>query len=163
MKMPPSFPAAFSLIEVVVALGLVSFCLVSMVGLLSAGLSTEKDTRERAAAASSAEKIAGAIREAADTAGTYQALGSYSNLFWTIGGSAVTGTLTNISLSGDPVTTSGPRLTARILLTPPATRFASGTALISVAWPSQAIWNPSSNNWMNAAGSISTWLIFNPR
>jgi uncharacterized protein (TIGR02598 family) len=51
---------AFSLIEVVVALGLFSFCVVAVVGLLSVGLGSTRSVLNEAMAVSIAESIFGA-------------------------------------------------------------------------------------------------------
>lgn len=155
--------ASFSLVEVVIALGVVSFCLVTLVGLLPMGLQSEQEARQYAAAASGVEKIANAIREATLANNQYQAIGAYTNLAWQIGGSPISETITNISLTGDPVTTSGPQLAAYVQINPPANPVSSGTALISIAWPNRATWNSSSSNWIHADGAVSTWLIFIPK
>lgn len=47
MRQPPQSLASFSLVEVVLALGIVSFALVAIVGLLSVGLKTNKESSEQ--------------------------------------------------------------------------------------------------------------------
>src|SRR5690606_36990460 len=58
---------AFSLVEVALSLGLVSFCLLSVIGLLPIGLQSVRSTSDQAAAANAAERIALAIRKATTT------------------------------------------------------------------------------------------------
>lgn len=159
--------AGFSLIEVTIALGLISFCLIALLALLPAGLRNVKETRERIAGASCIEKIAASIRNASlstTPANTYHAVGGYTNLTWSIGGAPVTGTFTNISLTGDPASAvADQRLVAYVKVVPPANGVSSGSALITVAWPNRATWNAGSSKWSNAIGSLSTWMIFTPQ
>jgi Tfp pilus assembly protein PilV len=58
--------AAFSLVEVVIALAVFAFVGIALLGLLSVGLQNSQDSRERTQAASIAEQIC-AIRRAAPT------------------------------------------------------------------------------------------------
>lgn len=158
----------FSLVEVVLALGLVSFCMLPLLGLLPMGLGTIRDSRNEAAAALALEQIAISIRGArsSEVAPTnYQAQGAYSSLGWTVapGGGTVSNDFANISTSGIPTAIpTDAQLAARVQITPPASRISAGAALISVAWPVQAKWNAASGTWSNAQGSVSTWLIFLP-
>jgi Tfp pilus assembly protein PilV len=62
----PKSSRGFSLVEVVLALGIVVFALFSMVGLLGVGLQNTQDSRERVQAATIAEQIC-SIRRAAPT------------------------------------------------------------------------------------------------
>lgn len=163
MKRSRPAVASFTLIEVVLALGLVSFCAVTLIALLPMGLKSANDARQWAGAASAIEKISVSIREAPSQSGQYAAIGSYSNLVWKLGTPGpVTETLTNISLSGDLVSDSSQHLVAHIELMPPANAVSTGTAFISVAWPSQAVWNAPTTNWIHAQGSLATALTFVP-
>jgi hypothetical protein len=66
-----------------------------------------------------------------------------------------------VSESGFPAAESlEGKFAARIELTPPADLETPGTAQISVAWPSQAVWDEDAARWKNAEGSVSTWAIF---
>ena len=160
-----STPAAagFSLVEVMLALGLTTFCLIALLGLLPAGLQTMKETQERAAAAACLEKIAAAIRNTSPSGGKYTAPGGWSSLSWSIGGPPVTATFTNISITGDPVTTmADQRLVARVRIVPPGNALSSGGAQVSVAWPNRATWEAGTSTWSHALGSLSTWVVFTP-
>jgi uncharacterized protein (TIGR02598 family) len=161
---PDKCERAFSLVEVVFALGLVSFCLLVLLALLPAGLTTAKNAREQTAAASLAEEISTGIRNAStNSSGNYTVAGVCTNLTWTLGGSAVS-TNCNFTLGGAvPTTTTGSQLQAQVVVTPPATASSSGTALISVAWPQTAQWYTSTSSWSNAVGSVDSWIIFVPR
>ncbi len=162
-KSKPSY-GGFSLVEVVVALGIVSFCLVVLISLMPVSLKSVRDARKYAAASSAIQKIGVAIREAPGAANQYMAIGNYSNLVWNVGASSsVNFTWTNISLSGDPVTGSAPAVVAHVNLVPPTSLVSPGPAQISVAWPPSAVWNTASDNWNNAQGSVSEWMIFVPK
>lgn len=154
---------AFSLVEVTIAIGIASFCLLAVVGLLPVGLGTLKVSRDEAGAARALHQIAQSIRSATvDADGNYVASGAYTNVTWTTTGTASM-TLNGLSLSGLP-TSSGvdQRLIARVELTPPSNTSATGKALVTVAWPKRATWNGGASKWTNAQGSLSTWVIFRP-
>jgi uncharacterized protein (TIGR02598 family) len=62
MKLPRSFRSGFSLIEVTIALGIATFCLVALFALLPMGLNQNRDTIEQTVATSIAANIASDIR-----------------------------------------------------------------------------------------------------
>ncbi len=63
MSLPNSQSAAFSLVEVTLALGIMAFCLVTMFGLLPTGLNTGRDAVEQTAAAGIAGALAADLRQ----------------------------------------------------------------------------------------------------
>jgi uncharacterized protein (TIGR02598 family) len=71
MKSVP--PRAFSLIEVVLALGVTTFCIVALMGLFALGMKTEKESAEELQAAHIAQGILAARRGApgADLGGNF--------------------------------------------------------------------------------------------
>lgn len=152
--------------EVSIALGIAAFCLVVIVGLLPAGLKAVKTSREEIAAAHCLEQIADAIhgaRPSTNSVGTYRALGSYSNISWSLGGPPVSALLPDLSLSGFPAAHPGDqRLSAYVKVFPPANAAAVGQALISVGWPASAAWNEAETNWSRVEGALSTRVIFLP-
>lgn len=157
---------AFSLVEVVLALGIASFGLLAVAGLLPVGMGAVKDSREQAAAAKAIEQIYIALRKAApDADNVYRAGGEFSEIAWKEGEvvSVNPQKYRDISLGGYRTTDAGEqRLTARIEIVPPAGG-APGKALVSVAWPNRATWNDGSERWENASGTLSTWLILMPK
>ena len=158
---------AFTLVEVVLALGIASFCLIVLLGLLPMGLMTAKNTREQTAAASLVEAISTGIRNAStNSSGIYAASGICTNLTWQLvsqGGSSVSAS-SYFSLGGVSNTTaSESQLIAEIEVFPPANAISSGTAFISVAWPQQAQWSSSTTSWSNAAGAVDSWITFIPK
>lgn len=155
---------AFSLVEVTLALGIVSFCLLSLTGLLTTGLTSVRASRDEAAAGVFLERLTQSLDSAlADTSGTnYQASGIYSNVTWSLGQAAQTYQLDEISASGQP-SSADPRFVARVEITPPSNTMTSGRAIIRIAWPASAIWSESRQSWTNAQGSVSTWQVLLPR
>ena len=57
-------PAAFSLVEVTLALGIMAFCMVAIFGLLPTGLNTSRDAIAQTAAANIAGALAADLRQA---------------------------------------------------------------------------------------------------
>lgn len=178
MKLPPSTftlpgstqpqPATrgFSMVEVTVALGLVAFCLLALIGLLPIGLDSQKDSMTESAAISCLEHISGSIREALpdpNEPGTYRAGGRFSDLSWKLDGVPVEFTGVKLSASGYPATNpTEEHFVAHIEVQPPSLSPADrrGTALIRLAWPPQATWDASKSAWQNARGSSQTWVAF---
>ena len=162
----PNRRDGFSLVECALALGIISFCLVALIGLLPTGLDTIKNSREQAGAATAMESIAAALRTARVIPGMakYQAGGAYTNLKWDIGGGIQQfSTMTDVSLLGSESTDPGSsRLAVNVEITPPASAGAVTNARISVAWPSTAVYDTSSKKWKAAQGSLSAWVIFLP-
>lgn len=150
---------SFTLVEVVLALGIMSFCLLPLIGLFSIGLDTLKNSREEAAAAVCLNQIAEAVRSApVNAAGAYQALGIYTNLSWS--NQSVLYPMSDISLCGIPTTIdSDKRLAAYVNITPPIDAMTSGLAFITVAWPNRAQWNDTTKKWSREQGSVSAWVI----
>jgi type II secretory pathway pseudopilin PulG len=158
-------PTSFTLVEVVLALGVVSFSLVAIMSMLSVGLVGEKNSNEEAAGAVVLKQIGINIRNASTNAtGAYVGLGICTNLIWTLGGSSVNLDYTNLSLGGIPnQTPANQRLVAHVQLSPPGSLSSPGAAQVSIAWPQQAKWNATSLNWTNAQGSMSAYLVFLPQ
>jgi hypothetical protein len=144
---------------------MVTFCLLGLVGLLPLGLNSVKASRDGAAATNYLLQITDSISRAQVSPGLpreFQAAGAFSNLSWQEGGGQVKVT-SLLTAGGTPSTTAADqRFAARIQLTPPAGASASGTALVSVAWPAAATWDEGKGEWKNAQGSVRTWLIFQP-
>lgn len=153
---------AFSLIEVTVAIGIVAFCLISIVALLPAGLKSVKNANAEAAAAEALEQISSAIREAATNSdGDYVANGAFSDLTWKTDGATLPAKTYYFNLAGQPTNSASARLVAYVQLTSPTNDVSTGRAQISVAWPGAATW--TSNAWQKANGSLSAAIIFLPQ
>jgi uncharacterized protein (TIGR02598 family) len=155
------FDRAFSLAEVALAIGIASFCLLAVVGLLPTALASVRVTRQEEGATRCMEQIAQAIRAATKTDPAQYAAGSpYTNLTWTdTAGSSVT--LEDLNLGGLPSASVPDRhLVARVEIQPAQGDSPTRAALVSVAWPNAAIWNADQSRWVNAQGSVSTWVVF---
>jgi type II secretory pathway pseudopilin PulG len=158
--------SAFSLVEVVLALGIVSFCLLAIVGLLPVGLKAVKNANEQAGAAQVVDGIADALRKASSTNGTnFAATFAGGSIAYTLGGgNSSTNQWPDLDLNGtsDP---TGKRLSARLEILQQPTAIQPGRAVISVAWPAQAnpTWNSANQTWSNAEGSVTTAIQFLPK
>lgn len=159
-KIPP-LRRAFSLVEVVLALGLVSFCLVAIIGMLPVGLQSVKNAKEESAAANALNQIAAGIRNATITNGSYQASGGFEDITWSADGTSHEFSQP-LSLEGQPeANTNEVRLKGHVELIAPGSDNQPSVAQISVAWPSSATW--ATNGWTKSRGSISSGIIFLPR
>lgn len=164
-------PAAFSLVEVVLAIGIVSFALLAVVGLLPAGLKSIKNANEQAGAANVVGAISEALRVATSLDGT--------NFTTSFAGKPITFAVTagtgpspaglewrELGLDGS-ANPMGKRLSARleILNEPVASPLTPGRAVISVAWPAQAdpTWNSANRTWTKAEGFVTTAIQFLPK
>jgi Tfp pilus assembly protein PilV len=157
-------PGAFSLVEVVLALSVVSFSVITLLGLIPIGLKAFNNAAQQAGAANCLRQISSSIQDAVPTgAPKYTANYGLSNFTWNLDGQIQTSTLANLSADGLP-TTNAPdeRLVAYVEIDSPPAVNTTGTAKISVAWPSRAQWNPATKTWSNAQGSVSTCIVFLP-
>jgi type II secretory pathway pseudopilin PulG len=166
MKTHPLNPlrrSAFSLVEVVLALGLVSFCLLSVVGLLPVGLKSIKNARTESAAANALNQLADALRNATTNAdGSYVAAGVFSNITWIPGSAAPVSTKLNLALNGEPTNSADSRLVAQIEILPPSADLTTpGRARVTIAWPAVAEWSNSA--WSKSEGSVNSGMQFLPR
>lgn len=156
----------FSLIEVTIAIGIVTFCLIAILGLLPTGLKAVKNANEEAGAANVLNAIASSLRNANSTNGiNYSASFAGQPITYTVGGGTVSNAWPNLTLEGTTNAT-WKRLSAILLITPPSDNMATnGRATISVAWSAAANpqWNPSSNSWSRAEGFLTSGIQFRPR
>jgi uncharacterized protein (TIGR02598 family) len=158
--------SGFSLVEVVLALGIASFALLAVVGLLPVGMKSAQDAREQAAAANVMNSIANTLRCATTTNGS-----DFSNSFaaksvaFKIGNTSTNVAWDALDIYGNHSTNSvSTRFRARLVITPPTSLTTTGSAIISIAWPAQATtlaW--SGTHWSNAQGTLSTSIQFLPR
>lgn len=164
MKKPHPFRevSGFSLVEVALALGILSLCMIPLMGLLPVGLNATKSSREQAGAVVALELIAGSLRQASAINQDFSANGAYSNIIWQKG-SGTEVTMANLSVAGIPTTDAiDQRLAAYVQVRPPAPGSTATTAQISVAWPKSAVYDAATAKWQNAQGAVSSWLIFLP-
>lgn len=143
-RMAKKTAAAFSLVEVCIAMGLAAFCLVAILGLLPTGLSTDQATLEQTAASGIASAIAADLRTTplSATKSPGYSIDIPSNSLQI-----------KLGDDGSPVTSgTQPRYLAYVTVTPPATGTkAAALVRILITWPAAADMN--NNPPKNFAGS----------
>ena len=154
--------AAFSLVEVTVALGIAAFALVAILGVLPSGLQVERDSRLRIEGGMVLQMAADAIQAARESNGIYKAQPPFEALEWRDGGPLIKQTT---YLSGEGVrvnTRQEAELCVQVTLEPPAALGEPGKTYIAVAWPAVAVEGAfAGNNFPDlkqAAGYVDTWL-----
>lgn len=162
--------SAFSLVEVTLALGIVSFALVAVLGLLPVGLKSVKNANEQAGAANVLNVLASSLRMASSTnASIFTTRFADKDIEYVVGGSPTNVVWSNLTLEGSQEDATGnpaKRLSARLeILQTPADLSTPGRAIVSIAWSAQANpgWDSSVNKWIGADGSITSGLQFLPR
>jgi len=149
----------FSLIEVTIALGIIAFALVAVVGLLPAGLNSQKQGSQQGRAAQVLNQVARSVQGVRmDTNATLRFLPPLS----TVGVSA--GTTADLGFYRDGTiavsSPSGERLGAvRVALDNTLGIPNTLRAVVSVAWPASAQWGAS--EWTKSEGSMDTVLFIN--
>lgn len=157
--------AGFSLVEVALALGIVSFALVAVFSLMPVGLSVLRNANEQAGAATVLGSLSRSLRAATTTNNsvfTWRFNGT--DYTYTIGGGATGVTINNLSLQGK-TDAAMKRLVARVEIVPPSSLTTSGQGTISVAWSAQAnpTWNSAARSWDKADGALTTGIQFLPK
>lgn len=158
---------AFTLTEIALALGIISFGLVAVLGMLPAGLGAMRHGRDELAAAHCLRYLSDSIRRAERLNGvlpsTFQGGGILTNLSWTVGEAGpVFMTLTNLTSAGSPAARpEDGLLSAHVEITPPANSRSAGSAYVTVAWPAQAAWD--GQGWTRHQGQIATHVVFLPK
>ncbi len=148
IKQSYSCDSAFSLVEVVIAIGIASFCLVAMLGLIPSGMKAVRASTEQTAATSLMMAIASDLR-------TTPSSNTISSQFGiTIPSSG--GNTNTIYLNEDGSTNASAassRYAVSVTLSNSANATALTSALIQIWWPAAA-------QLTNAQGSIETVTAF---
>jgi len=157
----------FSLVEVTVAIGIMAFCLLAVVGLLPTGLKSIKNANEQAGAAAVLGGITEALRNASSINGIdYEATYGDKKFDYSVGGASSSTQWDQLTLNGQPPDTTEGRLRAQldILQTPSADPPRPGRAVVSVAWPAVAgpTWNAAEQTWNKAEGAVTMGIQFTP-
>lgn len=157
----------FSLVEVVVAIGVVAYAVFGVLGLLPVGIKGFQDSTCEAAGADVLSGLSVALRSAQTTNGTnFDWSFSGTSCQYTVGGSPVYSTWSTLSLEGVPLNNCLYRqLSAVCIVTPPASTSGEGSAVLSVAWPAAAnpVFNRANLNWSGSQGSLTLPIRFVPR
>jgi uncharacterized protein (TIGR02598 family) len=157
----------FSLVEVVVAIGVVAYAVFGILGLLPVGIKGFQNATCEAAASDVISSISVALRSAQTTNGTnFDWSFNGTTCSYTVGGSKTTNSWSTLSLEGVTSVNSFYRqLAAVCIVTPPTSPSGEGAAVLSVAWPAAA--NPSFNGtnltWSRSQGSLTLPIRFLPR
>jgi len=158
---------AFTLVEVVLALGIISFALLAVVGLLPVGLKSIKNANENAGAANVLQAIAASVRSATTTDFTLYNFNFVGTNSYSIGGPTRNFAWEDLTLEGiREVNASSPRrLSARLDIYPSASLIIPSRGVVSVAWSAQAVpvWDTGTQRWTKAEGSITSGIQFLPK
>lgn len=154
--------SGFSLIEVVLAIGIVSFALLAVVGLLPVGMKSTQSAREQIAAANVLNSIANALRSAEKNGNSFSNQFAGEDIVYSTNGGNFTVEWDSLDLNGQSNSTSA-RLRARLVISSPTNSTSHGHALISIAWPAKAPnLNWTGSEWTNAQGQLTTRIQFLP-
>lgn len=166
MRSARSKAGGFSLIEVMIALGIVAYMISAVMGLLPSGMKAFRDADERGEASgvvnAVAESIRASTRDANNPSRFTWWFNGTSNSF-TVGGTAVVTNWNALTLETGAAATM-PRLNVAVKLTPPATQAGEGSAVITAAWPTNATltWSGLDPVWSGGAGSLTLSIRFLP-
>ena len=153
---PPT--QAFSLIEVTLALGIVSFALVAVMGLLPTGLNTQRQSVNQSFGVQGLNDVAQALQ------GIYVSTNGTTTNFpaplESLSVAAGTKTLTLYEDGSLTNTSSAPR--AKVFIDKKTPIGNTLPVFVSVAWPQTATRSDTDTNWSNAQGSASTFLYLTP-
>lgn len=159
--------SAFSLVEVALAMGIATFAILAVVGLLPVGLRSVKNAGEQAGAASVAATFAESLRTATSS-NSIDFTGTFAGqaFVYTIGGGVSTNRLPSLTIEGATTTNAlEGRLSAVVFITPPPNAITPGRAVVSVAWPaaSSPLWNNATQKWTQSEGSVTSGMQFLPQ
>lgn len=160
--------AAFSLIEVVLAIGILVFAMLPLLALLPTGLKSVSNANDQAAAANIVARMANALRHASSSDGVaYTAMFAGTAVGYSLGGGSASFDWPDLNLDAYRAGAEAKRLCARLeILQAPSVDLATpGRALITVAWPAVANpqWDSASGKWSKAEGSVTTAIQFSPK
>lgn len=176
MSVDRKFVSAFSMVEVVLALGLAAFCLVAVLALLPAGINSNQNAIQQTTAATLARAVVSDLRTTPlvsggnifatspvfgfqiPAAGHGEGVSQYQTVYFAEGGNP-TGTMgAAISMAAG---TSGARFRVTVTFNPPPSPQKTATnARILVTWPAAADPSPSSQP-VNFSGSYETTTALN--
>ena len=168
MKPSPRVPAAFSLVEIVIALGVAAFCLIAVLGMLPVGLKTQQASVQQTTANGIASQIVADLTAALrlppglysrqfSLHGHWLAMLTPDILYFGNDGSYITG-----STNAQTVPTGAVFMAAVTYLEPPTET--TSLADITVAWPAASVpINPNTGqiDFSKAAGGIETFSAIN--
>jgi len=158
------FPAGFSLVEVVLALGIISFAVVALLGLLPAGLSAQRQATSRARCVQVLSALSDTARGIYVQTSTNETTGEITkttNFPHPLEGitPGTAGATTYALLGNGMVTNSGDDVRGRIYIRQDAPQNDVIPIYISVAWPASA--SRSNGSWSTAQGAVESLVFVN--
>lgn len=151
MSTNPQKAGGFSLVELALATGVATFCLVSILGLIPIGLKSNQDSVEKTAAASITRALVAGLRAPARS-GPSQISSIFGFAFPSVGASGTApqtiylrddGSLSEGKTVGDPPVLSESRYRASVSFVAPAVGQKTATMVrVLVTWPAVADPNP---------------------
>jgi uncharacterized protein (TIGR02598 family) len=138
MKKPAAGPRGFSMVEVTLALGIVAFCILPIVGLLGVGFTSNQASVRETAAATVATAISDDLRATPLTATASPYFGLQ------IPASGATATISNLFVQDDGLmlsapSSSHPTYLATVVVTPASSGSLSADVVrILITWPALA-------------------------
>jgi len=168
MKRSARVAAAFSLVEITLALGVAAFCLIAVMGMLPVGLKTQQASIQQTTANAIISQIEadltaalrlppGLMSKEFNLHGHWAAMLTPDTLYFSKDGTFITGS------TGLQTAPAGAVFMAAVTYLRPPTETTS-LADITVAWPAAATpINPSTGqvNFSQAAGSVETFAAIN--
>ncbi len=153
--------AGFSLVEVTIALGIISFCVISVFALLPIGMNTIKQARDNRNGVELINQVTSELvmRRAAGQ-DRHALAGIFSNVSWQVGAPTIE---TNVQVMADgrySIAAGGEKMQAWLKISPPVNAWSVGLAQVSVAWPESA--KRVGDSWTNSQGSVDGVIYFNP-
>lgn len=158
---------AFSLVEVMIALGIISFCIISVFGLLPVALKSMREANDRRAGVEILNRLAGDVISLSSSKGAYRENSAFTpsdNLSGDFRDTSIAVSARQLfyeNADGRQVAKKDANYVGVIDVAAPVSGFDLGIAKISVAWPATAMTNASVSGWTNAQGSVSTLIYFN--
>ncbi|MES2308835.1 MAG: hypothetical protein V4507_08250 [Verrucomicrobiota bacterium] len=144
----------FSLVEVILSIGIVSFSILMIMGLMSVGMEGNHDSYEEAFAVQTLKSISLAIQQATHSesdAASYTALAPFNQkedggeLQWKVGKVEVQEKMIWIGYDGLPTQDQqSARLVTFVRITAPSDFLSLGKATVTVAWPADRVVLPMS-------------------
>jgi uncharacterized protein (TIGR02598 family) len=162
--------AAFSLCEVALALGIVSFALIAVIGLLPVGLVSARQANQQAQAAQCLNMISACLQGATYSSGTSTALAPYNVspalLSWNSNTAALEGQTILLDENGWPTTDQSRAAMLALVQVTPSQGFSPSRAHIAVAWPAigaSATWSGANFTLTNQRGFMESVVYIHVR
>ena len=152
----PQTVRGFSLIEVTLSLGIIAFALVAVMGLLPAGLNSQKDAADQSRGVQALNDITQAVRGIYDDGGTLKFTPPLQNLSVAPSGAETSFALMENGTLANPSVNTLERRGTVFINQLPVVANAPRAVFISVAWPHTA--TRSGTAWTKARNSVGVYV-----